>query len=188
MAYIRSPHTELTGCQERAPYSPMIDLRCDFVMVYGIDPSMPERVRAFREQGYVVHLMTGISWGEYQDYLDGDWDGKKHWDEAQRSRDNREVSHNPTVPYMCPTLAFADYLIENKGNGIHHISMQVSNYDDVVYNMKKLGYRRLANVQTAVSKHVKDVRSITYDLRDRLGVIIEFTDKSVGVLSRNPRY
>ena len=83
---------------------------------------------------------------------------------------------------------FADYLIENKGNGIHHISMQVSNYDDVVYNMKKLGYRRLANVQTAVSKHVKDVRSITYDLRDRLGVIIEFTDNSVGVLSRNPRY
>lgn len=83
---------------------------------------------------------------------------------------------------------FADYLIENKGNGIHHISMQVSNYDDVVYDMKKLGYRRLANVQTAVSKHVKDVRSITYDLRDRLGAIIEFTDKSIGVLSRNPRY
>lgn len=83
---------------------------------------------------------------------------------------------------------YADYLIKNKGNGIHHITMQVKNYDAVVYNMKKLGYKRLANVQTAVSKHVKDVRSITFDLRDRLGVIIEFTDKSVGVLQRNPRY
>ena len=134
MAYIRSPHTELTGCQERAPYSPMIDLRCDFVMVYGIDPSMPERVHAFRDQGYVVHLMTGISWGEYQDYLDGDWDGKKHWDEAQRSRDNREVSHNPTVPYMCPTLSFADYLIEKLKPavdcGVEAIHMEEPEYWD----------------------------------------------------------
>ena len=51
MAYIRSPQTELTGIQERRPYRPSIDLRCDFVMVYGIAPSMPERVREYRSQG-----------------------------------------------------------------------------------------------------------------------------------------
>lgn len=112
MAYVRSPKAELTGYQERSPFRPSIDLRCDFVMVYGIDASMPERIRAYREQGYAVHLMTGISWGEYQDYLDGTWDGKQHWDEGQRDRNGQEVSHGPTVPYMCPTLSFADYLTE----------------------------------------------------------------------------
>ncbi|MDO5325343.1 MAG: hypothetical protein Q4G00_01355 [Clostridia bacterium] len=112
MAYIRSPREELTGYQERAPFRPSIDLRCDFVMVYGTDPTMPQRIREYRSQGYTVHLMTGISWGEYQDYLDGKWDGTKHWDEGQRDRNDQQVSHGPTVPYMCPTLSFADYLAE----------------------------------------------------------------------------
>ncbi len=110
MAYIRSSGEELTGYQEHRPFHPSIDLRCDFVMVYGLDPGMPDRVRLFREQGYTVHLMTGISWGSYRDYLDGDWDGKKHWDEGQRMRDGTEVLHGPGVPYMCPTLSFTDYL------------------------------------------------------------------------------
>ena len=74
MAYLRSPREELTGIQECAPFRPSIDLRCDFVMVYGLDADLPERIRAWRERGYTVHLMTGISWGEYQDYLDGRWD------------------------------------------------------------------------------------------------------------------
>lgn len=134
MAYIRSPKTELTGYQERAAYRPSIDLRCDFVMVYGIDPSMPERVRAYREQGYVVHLMTGISWGGYQDYLDGKWDGKTHWDEGQRDRNDQEVSHGPTVPYMCPTLSFADYLTERLkaavDSGVEAIHMEEPEYWD----------------------------------------------------------
>ena len=61
----------LTGCQDHAPWSPRTDLRVDFVMVYGADASMPDRVREYREHGYVVHLMTGCVWGDYQDYLDG---------------------------------------------------------------------------------------------------------------------
>ena len=134
MAYIRSPQTELTGIQERRPYRPSIDLRCDFVMVYGIDPSMPERVREYRSQGYVVHLMTGISWGEYQDYLDGKWDGKRHWDEGQRDRYDQEVSHGPRVPYMCPTLSFADYLAERLktavDSGVEAIHMEEPEYWD----------------------------------------------------------
>jgi len=40
-------------------------------MVYGIDDTMPERISQYRDQGYVVHFMTGIAWGEYQDYLEG---------------------------------------------------------------------------------------------------------------------
>lgn len=112
MAYIRDKKEELTGYQEHAPYNPNIDVQCDFVMVYGIDESMPQRIAEFKKQGYVVHLMTGIAWGEYQDYLYGRWDGREHWDEAQKARDGRLILHGKDVPYMVPTIAFADYLTE----------------------------------------------------------------------------
>ena len=69
MAYIRSKKEELTGYQASGEIRPSVDLGCDFIMVYGIDPTMPERIRQYREKGYVIHLMTGIAWGEYQEYL-----------------------------------------------------------------------------------------------------------------------
>lgn len=50
--------------------------------------------------------------GEYQDYLDGKWDGRKHWDEGQVERSGKDVIHNPTVPYMVPTVSFSEYLTE----------------------------------------------------------------------------
>lgn len=112
MAYIREKKEELTGYQEGVPFRPSIDLQCDFVMVYGTDPDMPQRVREYKEKGYVVHLMTGISWGQYQDYLDGEWDGRRHWDEAQVNRNGEQIIHNPTVPYMVPTISFTNYLVE----------------------------------------------------------------------------
>lgn len=112
MSYIRERSQELTGYQESAPWQSNIDVQCDFVMVYGIDASMPLRVRQFREKGYVVHLMTGISWGEYQDYLYGEYDGKNHWDESQMDRHGKHIKHGKEVPYMSPTVAFAGYLTE----------------------------------------------------------------------------
>lgn len=112
MAYIRDKAEELTGYQAGEAFRPSVDLGCDFVMVYGIDDSMPERIRQYRNQGYVIHLMTGIAWGEYQDYLDGRWDGRKHQDEGQVQRDGAGVRHNPTVPYMVPSVAFSEYLTE----------------------------------------------------------------------------
>ena len=112
MAYIRKNSEELTGYQESRPLRPSIDLMCDFVMVYGTDETMPQRVRQFADAGYVVHLMTGIAWGQYQDYLDGQWDGRRHWDEGQKERGGKDVIHGPTVPYMVPTVSFSDYLTE----------------------------------------------------------------------------
>lgn len=56
--------------------------------------------------------MTGIAWGEYQEYLDGKWDGRKHWDEGQVDRNGKDVIHNPTVPYMVPTVSFSEYLTD----------------------------------------------------------------------------
>lgn len=112
MAYVRDRREERTGFQEARPWSAPIDVQCDFAMVYGVDPTMPERVKAYRARGYVVHLMTGIAWGQYQEYLDGKFDGREHWDESQTQRDGKPILHGPTVPYMVPTIAFCDYLTD----------------------------------------------------------------------------
>ncbi|GAB3751619.1 hypothetical protein [Microlunatus parietis] len=105
---------EATGFQESAPYDPRIDLRTDFVMVYGLDDSTAERIARWREAGYRVHLMTGISWGKYQDYLDGRWDGTDHWSDAQTDADGRPILHGEStdIPYLVPTITFTEYLIE----------------------------------------------------------------------------
>jgi hypothetical protein len=101
---------ERTGFQEASPYRPRSDLRTDFVMVYGIDASLTQRLARWREAGYVPHVMTGVAWGEYQDYLDGKVDGREHWDESQVAADGSRIMHGPTVPYMVPSVAFANYL------------------------------------------------------------------------------
>ncbi len=105
---------EATGFQEGAPYDETIDLRTDFVMAYGLNESTPERIERWRAAGYRVHLMTGISWGQYQDYLDGRWDGQQHWDDAQTDAEGKPIlhGHSRDIPYMVPTFSFTEYLIE----------------------------------------------------------------------------
>ena len=103
---------ELTGFQEQAPYDERIDLRTDFVMVYGLNETTAERIERWRQAGYRIHLMTGISWGTYQDYLYGDWDGEQHWDDAQTVADGSPILHGKDIPYMVPTVSFTDYLVQ----------------------------------------------------------------------------
>lgn len=110
MSYIRNRDEERTGVQEDAKWRPEIDLQCDFVMVYGIDAKMPERIKGYKENGYVVHLMVGTAWGDYQDFIYGEFDGRRHSDEAQRTRSETAMEHGENVPYMVPTIAFAWYL------------------------------------------------------------------------------
>lgn len=110
MAYIRNRTELLTGCQESKEWSPEIDLQYDFVIVYGIDDQMPERIQKFREKGYIVHVMTGCAWGEYQDYLNGKWDGRAHWDESQTDREGNPILHGIEVPYLVPSVSFSNYL------------------------------------------------------------------------------
>ncbi|MCM3631165.1 hypothetical protein M3194_28020 [Paenibacillus glycanilyticus] len=110
----RNRQEELTGFQEGGPYHPSYDLQTDFVMMYGIHGNLEERIGAWKEKGYVVHLMTGVSWGGYQDYLNGKIDGRSHWDEAQKNRRYDNIIHGTSVdiPYMVPTISYADYLTE----------------------------------------------------------------------------
>jgi hypothetical protein len=110
----RNREQERTGFQEGAAYGETYDLQTDFVMVYGLGESMPERIRQWKRRGYRVHLMTGVSWGGYQDYLNGKFDGRPHWDEAQQYRTGERIIHGTSadIPYMVPTIAYSDFLFE----------------------------------------------------------------------------
>ncbi len=111
MTYIRDRKEERTGFQISAYPMGCIDNQSDFVMVYGLDATTNERIEEFRQMGYVVHLMTGISWGDYFDYLNGEFDGINHWDEGQTDRYGKKIMHG-NGPYMCPTVSFANYITE----------------------------------------------------------------------------
>ena len=110
MAFIRPREQERTGYQHSLPLGGDIDNQCDFVMVYGMNASTAERIAGYRRNGYVVHLMVGIAWGDYRDYLYGRYDGEDHWDEAQTDRWGNRILHGTDCPYMVPTVSFANYI------------------------------------------------------------------------------
>lgn len=92
------------------PWSPRTNLDADVAIVYGIDATIPDRIKTWRERGYIPQVMTGVAWGEYQDYLFGKWDGKNHEDESQTDRDGKIVGHGVNVPYMSPSASYGHYL------------------------------------------------------------------------------
>ncbi len=101
---------ERTGFQQAGPYSPEFDVRTDFVMPYGISDPAIATIADWAKANYVLHLMTGVSWGHYQDFLDGQFDGLTHWDDAQCDPAGNRILHDPTTPYMVPSIAFSRYL------------------------------------------------------------------------------
>jgi len=103
---------ERTVFQTGANYSDRINLRADVAIVYGFGNSMQDRVKAWRARGYRVHLMTGVAWGEYQDYYYGRWDGIKHEDEAQTRKNGEKVGHGGDVYYMSPGANYGKYLAD----------------------------------------------------------------------------
>jgi hypothetical protein len=96
--------------QTDRPWSPREDLNADVAMCYGIDKTLPSRIATWKEHGYIPQLMTGVSWGQYQDYLFGNFDGKNHEDEAQVSKDGNKVTHGGTVYYMSPGPTYGEFL------------------------------------------------------------------------------
>ncbi|MGH9617394.1 MAG: hypothetical protein ACRD28_11690, partial [Acidobacteriaceae bacterium] len=94
-------------------WTPRTNLNADVAMVYGIDPTMSARMNSWRDHGYLVQVMTGVAWGEYQGYLDGRFDGHFHWDEAQKYSDGRLSLHGDMkriTPYMSPNLEYGRFL------------------------------------------------------------------------------
>jgi hypothetical protein len=85
-------------------------INADVVMCYGIDKTLPDRMKSWRDHGYITELMTGVAWGEYQDYLYGRWDGINHEDEAQVESNGKKVGHGGDVYYMSPGPDYGNYL------------------------------------------------------------------------------
>lgn len=96
-----------TTFQTSREWKPSIDNRADAVMVYGVggNPSdksrklsFEERVKSWKERGYIIHFMTGIAWGEYQAYLPDNGMENGIW---TRVRSLRQETRYGTVTW-CP--------------------------------------------------------------------------------------
>jgi hypothetical protein len=104
---------EKTAFQVAAPWSEAYDVRSDIAIVYGINDAggqFEERVNGWRTKGYQVHFMTGIAWGQYQDYFLGQYDGKAHLNEGQVDRNGDTIWHGKNVPYIVPSADYLKYL------------------------------------------------------------------------------
>src|SRR5690606_11808410 len=100
---------EKTAFQTSNPWKPVTDVRADVAIVYSVkdhhrqgNMTFEERVQTWRDRGYTTHFMTGIAWGEYQDYFTGKWDGKWHLDEGQVTQKGDTIWHGHMVPYIVP--------------------------------------------------------------------------------------
>lgn len=114
-----SKHTglkkEKTVFQTGGQWKKATDVRADASIVYGVNdrPGMTfeQRVNSWRDRGYRTHFMTGIAWGEYQDYFLGQWDGKKnHLREGQVTQAGDTIWHGHMVPYIVPSREFIEYM------------------------------------------------------------------------------
>lgn len=115
---------EKTTFQTSGHWKPATDIRADVVMVYGAGDhvnrktgeveTFEQRLKTWRDKGYKTHFMTGIAWGEYQDYFTGKWDGKWHLDEGQYTMRGDSVWHGHLIPYIVPTKNFLTYFKETQ--------------------------------------------------------------------------
>jgi len=110
---------EKTAFQTSNPWKPVIDVRADVAIVYSVkdhhekgNMTFEERVQSWRDRGYTTHFMTGIAWGEYQDYFTGEWDGQWHLDEGQVTQRGDTIWHGHMVPYIIPSMNFIKYMKE----------------------------------------------------------------------------
>ena len=113
---LQAQQREKTTFQTAGQWKPATDVRADAVMVYGVNDNrrhpFAERVQSWREKGYTAHFMTGIAWGQYQDYFTGRWDGTWHLDEGQKTMRGDTIWHGHLVPYIVPTKNYLKYFKE----------------------------------------------------------------------------
>ncbi len=111
--FAQTKSKEKTAFQISEPWKAAYDVRSDVAIVYGINDAggnFEERVKGYRDKGYEVQFMTGIAWGQYQDYFTGKYDGKTHWDEGQVTAKGDTIWHGKFVPYVVPTENYLGYM------------------------------------------------------------------------------
>ena len=104
---------ETLSVETAGPWSPRVNVNADLAMVYPLDPHFSEDLASWRKHGYKVAMMTAAAWGPFQDYLDGGFDGKYHWGEAQMYQHGKMALHGDMAritPYMSPGDDFGRYL------------------------------------------------------------------------------
>ena len=112
----RRSEQENTSFQDHAPFDVRLDIQTDVAMVYGLDRDLPARLEGWRSAGYIPHVMTGVSWGAYQAYVNGEWDGQQHYDDAQAAVGDFKLEHGinqgSDIFYMVPSRPYTAYLFE----------------------------------------------------------------------------
>ena len=105
---------EKTAFQTSSPWRPEIDVRSDIAIVYGAgdrpDMTFEQRVKSWRDRGYITQFMTGIAWGSYDDYFLGKWDGKNHLGDGQVTQKGDTIWHGKNIPYVVPVASFIEYM------------------------------------------------------------------------------
>jgi hypothetical protein len=105
---------EKTAFQTSHAWIPEIDVRSDIAIVYGVSErggvKFEDRVKSWRDRGYTVHFMTGIAWGQYDDYFLGKWDGKNHLGEGQVTQKGDTIWHGKNIPYVVPVASYIEWM------------------------------------------------------------------------------
>ena len=105
---------EKTAFQTSSPWRPEIDVRSDIAIIYGANDrngmTFEQRVKSWRDRGYQTDFMTGIAWGQYDDYFLGKWDGKNHFGDGQVTQKGDTIWHGRNVPYVVPVASFIEYM------------------------------------------------------------------------------
>lgn len=101
---------ERLSFQTQDPYRPRVHLNADVAMVYDIDKTLPARLKTWKDQGYTVHVMSGITWGQYGEYYYGDFDGANHMDEVQKEKGGGLIGHGKDNYYICPSVSYGKFI------------------------------------------------------------------------------
>jgi hypothetical protein len=99
-----------TSFQIAEKWLPEYDVRADVAILYGMDSTFANRYQSWKEKGYNIQFMTGIAWGDYQDYFTGKFDGRTHFDDAQIDAKGDTLWHNKNVPYVNPSDSYLAYI------------------------------------------------------------------------------
>lgn len=120
-------HTkEKTSFQTGPAFDPRYDVRSDIAIIYGLNNNADEgvadwkntiglgkdlrdRINSWKRNGYITQFMTGIAWGEYENYFNGKFDGKKHDEDGQVDKDGNVIWHHVGVPYVVPSESYINY-------------------------------------------------------------------------------
>lgn len=103
---------ERLSFQTQGEWNPRVNLNADVAMVYDIDKTLPARLKTWKDKGYITHVMSGITWGEYAEYYYGDFDGKNHMDEVQKEKGGGLIGHGKDNYYICPSISYGNFIIK----------------------------------------------------------------------------